>query len=205
MSLENKVYKLNWNFNHSGDSEKDAFHLPFKNNIEFSADMISVSEFELPQRLYFQANFKIIEYIDYPLTDLHIQIISKRMLDIFNKLKNVKHRQVPITMIDDTFFGELFDRKGELNPNVPINNDFVAIQLMEYTDVFDYDKSEYEEDFILPVGHIYKLILKMPKDGFPSVFKLQECSSQVFVSEQMYGRMKKENIKGIEFEEIEVS
>ncbi|NMM50767.1 Imm43 family immunity protein [Marinigracilibium pacificum] len=205
MKLENKVYKLNWGFNHSGDSEKDAFHIPFKNNMEFSADMMSVREFELPERLYLQANFRIIENIDYPLTDLNIQIISKRILDIINELGGIKHRQVPITMIDDTFLDELFDKQGELKPNVPTNNDFVGIQLMEYTDVFDYDKSEYEEDFILPVGHISKLILKKPKYGFPPIFKLKECSSEVFISEQTYNRMKNENIRGFDFEEIEVS
>src|SRR5690606_15504360 len=127
-----KVYKLNWDFNHSGDSEKDAFHLPFKNDNEFGADIISTRTFDLPEQIYFQANFNLIPEYDYPLTSLMVPVLSNRMIKIINGLGEVNIRLIPVVMISDTYFENLFDSSNKLKPEVPVNTEYKVIQIMSY-------------------------------------------------------------------------
>ncbi|MBI9064673.1 MAG: hypothetical protein JEZ14_21995 [Marinilabiliaceae bacterium] len=200
-----KVYKLSWDLSHSGDPEKDAFHLPFKNENEFGVDIISLREFELPEQIYFQANFNLIPKYDYPLTSLEVPVVSKRILEILNSLGDFSFRLIPVIMIDDTYFSELFDANNRLNSNVPVNTSYSIIQIMSYTEVFDYENSIFEEDFILPVGHIDKLVLKKPQNGFPPIFRIQEKASEIFISKEAKEALELANIKGCVFEEVEVT
>ena len=200
-----KVYKLHYDFNHLMDADFDSFHIEFENSKMIGANMISTRNFELPEKIYFQANFNIISNYDYPITDLGIPIMSKRMINILFKIKSFKFREIPIVMIDDTFMGDLFNSDGKLVTNVVTNNNFIAVQLMETCIAFDYKNSVYEEDFILPVGYIKKLILQEPENGFPSLFKIEESLADMFISEEAKNALEKQNIKGCIFEEVEVS
>lgn len=199
-----KAYKLNWDFNHSGDPEKDAFHLPFKNDNEFGADIISTRLFDLPEQIYLQANFKLIPKYDYPLTSLMVPILSNRMIEVIN-LGEVNTRLIPVVMISDTYFDELFDSDNKLKPEVPVNTEYKIVQIMTYLKAFDYKNSEYEEDFILPVGHINKLVLKNPKNGFPPIFRIEEKASEIFVSQKTKEALEAADIKGCVFEPVETS
>ena len=200
-----KVYKLNWDFNHSGDPEKDAFHLPFKNDNEFGADIISTRDFDFPEQIYLQANFNLIPEYDYPLTSLMVPILSNRMIEIINALGEINIRLIPVVMISDTHLDELFDSDNKLKPEVPVNTDYKIVQMMSYFKAFDYENSEYEEDFILPVGHINKLILKKPQGGFPPIFRIEEKASEIFVSQKVKEALEAANIKGCVFEPVETS
>lgn len=200
-----KVYKLNWDFNHSGDPEKDAFYLPFKNDNEFGADIISTRDFDFPEQIYLQANFNLIPEYDYPLTSLMVPILSNRMIEILNALGEINIRLLPVVMISDTYLDELFDSNYKLKPEVPVNTEYKIVQMMSYFKAFDYENSEYEEDFILPVGHINKLILKKPQGGFPPIFRIEERASEIFVSQKAKEALEAANIKGCVFEPVETS
>lgn len=200
-----KVYKLHYDFNHLMYADFDSFHIAFESSNLIGANMISTRDFKLPEKIYFQANFNIISNYDYPITDLGIPIMSKRMINILLKIKDFKFREIPIVMIDDTFMSDLFNSNGELVMDVPVNNNFIALQLMETCIAFDYENSIYEEDFILPVGYIKKLVLQEPKNGFPPLFKIEESLADIFVSQEAKETLEEQNIKGCIFEEIEVS
>jgi len=200
-----EVYKLNWDFNHSGDPEKDAFHLPFKNDNEFGADIISTRNFDAPEQIYFQANFNLIPKYDYPLTSLMVPVLSDRMIKLINGLGEITLRLIPVIMISDTYFDELFDLDNRLKPDVPVNTGYKIVQLMTYLKAFDYENSIYEEDFILPVGHINKMVLKKPQGGFPPIFRIEEKAGEIFVSKETKEALESAGIKGCVFEEVEVS
>ena len=58
--MQNKVYILKWDYNHSGDSERDAFHLPFANDNKvqyYFSNPLLYGEELLPKEIYFQTNF----------------------------------------------------------------------------------------------------------------------------------------------------
>lgn len=202
--MKDVVYTLDWDYNYSGDSGRDAFHLPFEKDKEFAADMISTREILVPDVIYLQANYKIISALDFPLTSLSSPIMSDRMLNLINSIQHVNQRHIPVKMIDDTFMGKLFDDEGQLLSYVPVNEGFKALQIMEYTDAFDYENSVYEDDFILPVGFIHKLVLKTPQNGFPPIFRIKQCASKIFISQQAYTLLHKNEVKGCVFENVEV-
>ncbi|BDC98837.1 imm11 family protein [Persicobacter psychrovividus] len=200
-----KVYKLKWDLDHSGDSEKDAFHFTFKNDIEFGADIISTRYFELPDEIYFQANFSIINEYDYLLNSLMAPVMSNRMLEIITCLGDTNIRVIPVIMISDLYPVKSIDVNRIKKSDNLVNFNFRIIQIMTYTDVFDYGNSEYDNDFILPVGNIHKLVLRKPLIGFPPIFRIKEKASEIFISQITKEALETANIKGCIFEPVETS
>src|SRR6478736_999904 len=136
------IYILKHDYTHSGDSERDAFHMPFEFSDRFSVMLIDPKySKKLPKQIFFRANFNVIPQYDYPLTDLGIPIMSKKMTDALQSLGAFDFSFIPVTMIDDTFFGELFNESGELATNVPHVNEYSAIQVFSRENIFDSDKS----------------------------------------------------------------
>lgn len=79
------AFKLFWHYNHSGDKERDAYHLPFKDDdkvFNFFASPGIYGRELLPKEIIFQANFNLILLFDFPLTDLQIPVMHQRMFDI---------------------------------------------------------------------------------------------------------------------------
>ena len=76
-------FLMSYDFDHLNDSEFDAFVVPFDNYLDIKSSIISINEFEIPEILYFLANFKIISHIDYPINDLGWPIISNKILSYF--------------------------------------------------------------------------------------------------------------------------
>ncbi len=204
------VYKLDWDYNHSGDTERDAFHIPFKDDDKvmhyFASPEIYGKEL-LPTEILFQANFNLVPAYDYPLTDLQIPVLTTRMYDILSGLGLGEHNIIPVIMIDDTYLGERFLPDGSLSPNTPVNKDYVALRLGSLRDYFDREKSDYRPLRSNPnaPGRIKKLVLKEPISGFPSVFRVDVISSSLFVSEKAKNALETAGIKGCVFEEVEVS
>lgn len=206
-----KVYKLSHDYNHSGDSERDAFHVPFEGDNNISVYMIDTEMYDsnlLPDRIYFQANFRLIPYYDYPLTDLNIPVMHQRMLDVFLSLGEIKYEGIPVTMIDDTHLDKRFDESGNLNPSVPKNESYFAIRLTDgLYDFLDLDSSDYRPSRVNPniPSRIRKVVLKKPAQGFPPLFRVKFTPSTLFISLAAKEALEANNIKGCVFEEVEVS
>lgn len=202
--MENLAFKLNWDFNHSEDPGKDAFCWNKQKYLDLAGDMYSTTrEISLPKTIYFQANLDLIPRYDYPLTDLRIPILSKKMLSTLINVKEFEFRSTPIVMIDFRYLDYPFDSKEQLKSDVQRNYDYVAIQIMEYSDCFDYKNSVFEM-FLSRVSYISKLVLKCPIEGFPPVFILKECPF-IFVSKDAKEALEANGIKGCVFEPVEVT
>ncbi len=202
-----KVYTLNHDYEHSGDPERDAFHISFNGDDMISSFLLNPKYEELPDVIYFQANFNLIPEYDYPLTDLNIPVFSRRMMDIILGIGGCKFKEVSVVMIDDTYFKDKFNSKGELLPEVPVEKEYLTFQLQERLEVFDYERSVYKMLKSQPdkPGIIKKMVLKEPSIGFPPLFRIKEKASVLFVSKEAKEALEAENIKGCVFEPVESS
>ena len=204
-SVMKKAYKLKWDFSHIIDDDYDVTIIENVDTSMIASRLIGIRDISFPDCLYFKANFNLIPKYDYPLNDLGIPVCSNRMMDLLFSKSNIELKRIPIVMIDDTYLNEIFDLKGMLYDEVPINKNYSTFQLKTYAEVFDYNNSIYEEDFILPVGHIEKLVLREPEQDFQPIFRMRECMSDLFVSQCMKEILEDNKVKGCVFEEIEVS
>src|SRR3989339_263666 len=203
-----KAYLLNWEWDHLIDMTDDATLISYSDSENLRFVLTGISKDPLPNILYLQANFNVIsKKTDFPIIDVGFPVLSKRMISILLKIKNFSHRVIETVMIDDTYFGQLFDEKGLLLSNVPINKEYSALQILEYTNAFDYENSDFKPLRSNPnmPGVIKRLILRRPNNGFPPIFKIIEKSSDLFLSEEPKDSLLENDIKGCVFTPIDVN
>jgi hypothetical protein len=203
-----KCYILKHDYEHSGDSEKDAFHVPFQYSDRASTIFLNPKyRDKLPSIIYFQANFNLIPKFDYPLTDLSVPVMSDRMLDILKQVRYFESVEIPVVMFDDTFLGERFDKHGNLKPEVKRIEGYRAIMIIDRQSVFDFARSKFEPSTIDPSkpGVILDIVLREPENGFPSIFRIPETPSTLFISQTAKEALEQAKINGCVFDEIKVS
>ncbi|MCT4616430.1 MAG: hypothetical protein N4A49_16365 [Marinifilaceae bacterium] len=202
-----RVYRLEFDYDHSGDSERDAYHIPFKDDAIISGLLMSPKYADIPDKIFFQANFNMIPLYDYPLTDLNIPIFSKRMMKVIETFGSFEYRKVDVIMIDDTYSNKLFDSNGDILSDVPINIDYISIQLKTRFDCVDYEKTIFKKFNSQPnkLGLVRKLVLKDLSVNYPPIFRINEKPSSLFVSAEAKEALEAANIKGCVFEPVETS
>jgi hypothetical protein len=135
--MEDKIFLLERDFSHLGDVENDAFHVPFEGSSLVASGLMGIDSVDLPDKIFFQADFGVIPEIDFPIVDLVINVMSQRMLNALLSIGKFKYRSIPAVMFDYTYMGERFDRPGQLKKDVPVIEGYYVIQLTEFTDAFD--------------------------------------------------------------------
>jgi hypothetical protein len=213
--LKADVYELSQDIDHlEGKDVKYDIEVEVDESNESQVDhILSIRPYELevldiPNPLRCWAEMSRTIYIDYPYCDyLNGSIMSKRMLNVLLSVKPFAHRVYAIELID----WELTPPRGFIVPN---NFDYVLVQLTEYTNVFDYENSIYEkETYAIPeydengqekwfVGIVKEFAFHTPKDGFPPIFRVEESSVSLFVSDEARQALKEAKITGIEYEAI---
>ncbi|GLR20212.1 hypothetical protein [Portibacter lacus] len=200
-----KVYRLEWDYDHSGDSERDAFHYPFDGCKSLESDLLTGKPVMVEGEIIFQANFNVIDQIDFPLTDMRILIMSKSMLESIEGISSFKYHTIPVKMIDDTYLGSRFDSNGILKDDVPIIDKFRIVQILEFSELIDDEASHFKESKAIPGFKRYsKIVVQEPKEGFPSIFKLKNNTSKTYVPEETKLTLEAAEIKGCIFEDVEV-
>jgi hypothetical protein len=165
---------------------------------------MSAREFELPERIYFVANFETLEWSDFPTNDAHWPLMSLRMVETLESLGDFPHRRIPVTMVDDKAKTP-FDDSGNLQTGVATDERFFAVQLTEHLDAFDWDNSEYVRSRIAPatVRQVTKLVLKEPPGGYPPLFRLAAKPQHLFVIAAARQGLEKIGIRGVRFWDID--
>ena len=145
-----------------------------------------------------------IEGLDYIVTNPDLPVMSKRMLSVLESVGYFPHQTISVT-IEDTVLVTGTD--GKLQPSGKINTDYVAVQLLEQLDIFDRKKSIYEPSFINPndVGDIDKLVLKVPPQGLPPIFRIKDNRTYLYVSPEAKTALEEAGITGIRFVRIDLS
>jgi hypothetical protein len=182
--------------------ERDAYLVEFPEHLKYSTKFKSSEDFDYPtHNVEFQGYESSLSDTDYPFCDVRWPIMSKRMLNILLTVKDFPHRtwDIPFVGFPDKTSDELLE-KG-LSGGIRHDNEFVVIQLLEQLDIFDWENSVYKESNILPgaVNSIRKLVLHVPKDGLPPIFRLKVNSIPLFVSPECREALEAANIKGIRF------
>ncbi|MFV0541355.1 MAG: hypothetical protein ACK5MZ_08990 [Aestuariibaculum sp.] len=201
-------YILKHDFTHSGDPERDAFHVPFQYSDRASTIFLNPKyKDKLPNVIYFQANFNLIPEFDYPLTDLNIPVISDQMLQVLKGVRAFESFEVPVVMFDDTFLGDRFNSDGSLKLEVKKVESYQALIIVNRESVFDFDNSEFTPSTIDPSkpGIISRIVLRKPENGFSPIFRIPETPSTLFISHAAKEALEAAEVKGCVFEEVEVS
>ena len=200
-------YILNWDYSHSGDMERDAYHVKFTNSDKATTIFLNSKYIDkLPPQIVFNANFNCIPKIDYPLTDLNIPIMSEKMIETLKKSGEFNAIFTPVIMILDTYVDNRKESEINLNKNAHKSFNYKAMTLIDRENCFDYSKSEYEPSEINPKipGYIKKIVLKYNPLS-PPVFRIKEAPSHIFITQNTKELLESNNISGCKYEMVEVS
>jgi hypothetical protein len=157
---------------------------------------------QLPERIEFESvgNFLMIHDLmrtrvtDFPYNRQGWPIMSKRMLETLLSVREFPHQVIPIVMLD-AFTPAEFEE----------NHDYVAVQLLEHQDVFDWEKSIYELDPEVPncikSTSLEKIVLRTPPEGFPPLFRIGTASLRpdLYVSPEGKAALESAGIRGVNF------
>jgi hypothetical protein len=193
-----QVYKLVQDTSHLvGDLKYDAWlaeSIEYE-NINILGTFWESTQLNLPARIEFDCDGERLLVSDYPYVKERWPIMSRRMLEAFLTVREFPHQVIPVVM-KDIFVPPQFEE----------NHDFVAVQLLEHQDVFDWEKSIYERDPDYPESvdplSIEKLVLREPKTGFPPIFRVKELETVLYVSSAGRTALEMAGIRGVEFVEL---
>jgi len=203
-----KIYKILPETNHSGDSGRDAFFVPFQDARQLKISFWKIDD--IPDTLstdtiYFDANFNLISIYDFPYLDVSIPVMSDKMIRSLGSKGTLNCDLYPVIMLKDTFLESKFDKNKKLRTNVPIDNRFSVIHLKSYFECFDYEKSK----FITYQGSnsitISDMVLKKQSVDFPSIFRVKEEISSLFVTEETKMKFEENKVRGVAYNEIAIS
>lgn len=196
----NKTYSLSRDNSHLVDVDTDAWLVKFPGaeNVHLSI----LREYDLPERIEFDAIFDVIQTSDFPINDVGWPIMSKKMLNTLLSVGNFPHKAIPVVMVDCEVISY---ESGAAKRSEKENHCFVAVQLLEHLDAFDWEKSVYEPHPRMSnrVSYIKKLVFKEPTNAFPPLFRLSARPSPLFVSGKARAALEKEGIQGVIFQDLE--
>ena len=140
------------------------------------------------------------EEIDYLHTEPRLPVMSKRMLSVLKSVKNFSHQTIQVAIEDMEM------AKGSLTePSGKINSNYVALQLLEQLDILDRDKSVYdtESDNSDEIESIDELVLKVPEEGLPPIFRITDDPVSLYISPEAKTALEEAGVTGIRFVPID--
>lgn len=171
-----------------------------------SDNLLHVTKAQMPANLIFIGFDDLFDYTDYLyLREIEYwPIMSKRMLNVLLSVGYFPHQVIPIifkrvnSLVSTQYEGQSISAAN--------NHDFVILQILEYSDLFDRDKSDYtieqSKNLIgepVELTHVSKVVLKEPLDGFPPVFRVKEKEVRLYVSAEAKEALEKAGIQGLSF------
>jgi hypothetical protein len=179
----------------------DAYIVQWPEFLDYGLKFTDPDDFEYPiHGVEFQGYESSLSDTDYPYNDVRWPIVSKKMLNTLLEVKEFPHRtwNVPFIGFPDNVSDAMLEQK--LSGGI-LHDEFVAVQLLEQLDIFDWENSVYEEGYFDSdtVSSIRKLVLHTPEDGLPPIFRLKVSSVPLFVSPEGRAALEAANIKGVRF------
>jgi hypothetical protein len=192
------AFILFWDTSHLKGNKVDARLVEFP-GWQNTAGLIGRVPLELPERIVFLANMKVVRNSDYPVNDCNWPLMSTEMRGVLSAVGPLPgHREIPVVMLDAKLpVTKQASAPGQYRPEA-IDTRFAAVQLLEQTDAFDWEASVYVRHDELPnrVKRVQKLVLKEPPGGFPPLFRLSAYPSSLFVSAAARASLEGAGIKG---------
>jgi hypothetical protein len=150
-------------------------------------DLINISTYNGPEPIIFLGWIERLSKTDFPRNIPGLPIISKRMLEVLLSVGDFPHRVIS-TRIFPYELRYTGDTGEHWNPeNLPIdlcNQDYVVVQLLEYTNATDYDRSTFRIHPAFPDDPpvVDQLVLRCPPSGFPPLFRVDSSRLKLFIS-----------------------
>jgi hypothetical protein len=142
----------------------------------------------MPPWVTFRANLDVVRTSDYPSNDSGWPVMSERMRSILHGFSGLPAlREIPVRMVARGGGSETIDGR------------FSAVQLLEYTDAVDFDRSEYETYPESPrhVRRFRKLVLRdVP---LPPLFRLASYPRKLLVRDDVRAAFEAASMRGIEY------
>jgi hypothetical protein len=162
-----------------------------------------VVPYQGPEPLNWLGFLNRLHQIDLLRGNHSLPLMSNRMLYVLRSVGNFSHKAIPMRIFDYSLEDEVNQYLSqEYFPPDVCNQDYVVLQLLEFTNAVDSELSEYEEpdpDSIFSPS-IIRMVLREPVGGFPPVFCIpQEFRYNLFVSPQAKQVLEDAGIRGLEF------
>ncbi len=203
-----RVYGISRNFDdreHYKEGERglyDAYLIEFPDSDQVR--FWNAQPLNLPEPIEFDAQTDVLGSIDYFTTVPTWPVISRRMLDVLLSVREFPHQVIPLVMHEIPVLSEEVEMAG--GPFIrtgKVNHNYVAVQLLEHLDVFDYENSVYEFHPRVPgrveSTSIEKLVLIEPKNGFPPLFRISVDRTVLHVSAEARAALEAADIRGLRF------
>jgi hypothetical protein len=198
------AYKLDWNLDHFED-----YHiLDWSYDLEIEpfpgvekVEIDEIEPFPHPNPVIFRAYPDIVNYIDYPYPENRWPVMSKRMYEALLSVGSFPHRVISVAVVDWRVMRDKWrDKDGRLRDEIT-NWNYVAVQLTEFADVFDWEKSKYTPHEELPgwLKNVQEYVFKIPPDGLPPLFRLKNHSLRLFISAEARAALKEAGVCGTEY------
>jgi hypothetical protein len=162
-----------------------------------------VVPYQGPEPLNWLGFLNRLHQVDLLRGDPSLPLMSKRMLYILRSICEFPHKAIPIRIFDYSLEDKIDNYlKKEYYPPEVCNQDYVVVQLLEFTDAVDPKLSEYKPygpDSILP-PRITRMVFREPAGGFPPIFCIPEAFRySLYVSPQAKQALEDAGIRGLEF------
>jgi hypothetical protein len=197
------AYRLIWDFSYIEFTRQD-YELELQEfpGSEWMPRLMETDSLELPNPVIFWGNQQLLNFIDYPSNIVNWPIMSRRMYYVLTSLGNFPHRVIPIALIDRSRFPDEPERcflaNGQPDPEITDFNNLVAVQILEYSHYFDFDRSDYEPSPKHPdlARSVNSYVLVEPPEGFPPLFRLDASAATLFISAKAREALREAGIRG---------
>lgn len=197
------AYDLVWDVDHFAELKLDwDTDIYFEKYDEYAGyELFETEPFLHPTPLIYTGDLETVRYIDYPYPDNYWNVMSRRMLDTLLSVGDFPHRAIPVAIVDAQINPEhWYDANGNLRDEITLKN-YVAIQLIEHLDIFDYEQSSYKigEEEPDRFEDISKFVFKIPVNGLPPIFRIKERDLYLFISSEARSALKEAKITGTRY------
>jgi hypothetical protein len=198
-----RAYRLTWETDYLENCDEE-YELELEEfpGSEWMPGLIETSSYDLPDPVIFWGNPEFLNDVDYPASNVNWPIMSRRMYYALLAVGDFPHRVIPIAMMDGTRFTYEPERRfltdGQPNPEITNRDDLVAVQILEYNDYFDFDRSVYEPSPKFPqlARSVDRYVLHEPLGGFPPLFRLGASAATLFISAKAREALKRAGVRG---------
>jgi hypothetical protein len=198
-----RAYRLIWATEHLElcDQEDDVEICEFP-GWEETNGFYETTPYTLPEPVVFYTDTDFSLYTDYPTNNVYWPVMSRRMYYTLLTVGDFPHRVIPIATMDGSKFTFEPERRflanGQPNPDITHFDDFVAVQLLEESNYFDFEHSIYKPSPKFPewVHSVERFVLNEPPEGFPPLFRLSAYSVALFISAKARDVLKESGIRG---------
>ncbi len=216
--MSDKVYELRSNIRRLSSMERgDAYDLK-EFDFPKMGEIRRVYEnrlLQLPETTFFYlySDKRSIQTLDsFHASDTDC-VYSKKMIDVLLAVRDFRHRQYPIAVLEEGAIKFQRNPDGYRTPKPyddpesfkkkSLRDDLFIFQTLEFLDVFDWEKSDYRQSALSKevgsAGRVNEYVFKEPSGGFPPLFRLVNDPVSLFISAEARAALKKAGIVGPAF------